>query len=121
MQSLRPTLPLTESEPMLGRVPRQCPCMLSFKGPLQSTACFPSLGHGGGVWFEMISSRRISQANINYLKDVKITQTIQKCGVSKPLGHIRTLAPTLKSYFHLISLLEEVDTGQAFPFLPRES
>lgn len=44
MQSLRPMLPPTQSEPMLGQVPRRCLGSLSFKGPLQNTTCFPSLG-----------------------------------------------------------------------------
>ena len=112
VQSLRPTLPPTQSEPMRGQVPRRCLGMLSFKGPLQNTTCFPSLG-----W---VSIKRVPQENSHYLKDVKITQTFQKCEVSSPLGRVNSPAPVLASYAHL-SLLEEAETAQTFTPLLRES
>ena len=86
--------------------------MLSFKGPLQNTTCFPSLG-----W---VSIKRVPQENSHYLKDVKITQTFQKCEVSRPLGRVNSPAPVLASYSHF-SLLEEAEMAQTFTPLLRES
>lgn len=87
------------------QVPRQCLSTLRFKA-LSRTQCFFLIlrwiwSHPNNHNKKSSQLNRISQANINYLKDVKITQTIQKCRASRPLGNDKSLAPILKSYHRI--------------------